>query len=210
MQGLRKPVLLGLLVLLLVPAGVVGLQLAQVADAKGCPARLVPTAGPLKLHVWVENAGQSAALDARALAAYLTDRAGRAFQVVAVEQGDETAFRLAAAARPLSDTVLVFLAFKPSFSNVPTAHGMVDALGFATPGTACAYVSFVPAQPSLCRLGAAVRPLQPSYAYLAHEVGHLMGLSHTVGGLMGKGVFDLCEGDTFSTAQRAHLRAWGK
>lgn len=210
MLGLRRSVLLAVGLLLLVPAGVLAMQLAQVADAKGCPSRLVPTPGAVKLRVVVENAAQAQALDARALQAYLTDRAGRAFQVVAVEQGDETAFRLAAATKPLSDEVLIFLAYQPSFPNVPTAHGMVDALGFATPGTACAYVSFLPAQAQVCRIAGAARPVQPSYAYLAHEVGHLMGLSHSYGGLMGKGVFDLCEGDVFTPAQRAQLKSWGK
>lgn len=210
MQRLRKSLAIGLGLLLLVPAGVLGMQLVQVADAKGCPARLVPTPGTLKVHLFLENSAQAAALDAGALAAYLGDRAGRPFQVVAMEQADETGFRLAAAARPLSDELLVFFAFQSSFPNVPTAHGMVDALGFATPGTACAYVSFLPAQPQLCRVGGGLKPVQPAYAYLAHELGHLMGLGHTPGGIMGKGVFDLCGGDTFSQAQKAQLKSWGR
>jgi hypothetical protein len=208
--GLRRSVLLAVALLLLVPAGVLGMQLAQVADAKGCPSRLVPTPGPVKLRIVVENGLQAGALDATALAAYLSDRAGRPFQVVGVEQADETGFRLAAAARPLSDEVLVFYAHRSSFPNVPTAHGMVDALGFATPGTACAYVSFIPGQPQVCRVLGGLRHIQPGFAYTAHEVGHLMGLSHTQGGLMGKGVFDLCGGDTFSPEQRAQLKAWGR
>lgn len=192
------------------PAGVVGYQLVQVADAKGCPARLVPAEGPVALRVWVENAAQAAAFDGKALASYLTDRFGRPFRVAGLEVADETGFRLAAASRPFSGEVLVFLAFQSTFENVPTAHGMVDALGFATPGSACAYVSFLPSAPELCRLRAGVVPVQPSFAYLAHELGHLMGLAHTLKGLMGKGVFDLCGGDTFNAAQRTHLQAWGR
>lgn len=210
MQGLRKSLAIALGLLLLVPAGVLGMQLVQVADAKGCPARLVATPGPIRFRVFYENAAQAAALDAGALAAYMTDRTGRQFQVVSLEQADETGFRLAAAARPLSDELLVFFAFKASFPNVPTAHGMVDALGFATPGTACAYVSFLPAQPTLCRVLNGLRPVQPAYAYLGHETGHLLGLSHSPSGLMGKGVFDLCSGDTFSQAQKAQLKGWGR
>lgn len=210
MQGLRKSLAIALGLLLLLPAGVLGMQLVQVADAKGCPSRLIPTPGPLKVRVFYENPAQAVALDAGAMAAYLGDRAGRPFQVVGLEQADETGFRLAAAGKPLSDELLVFFAFQSSFPNVPTAHGMVDALGFATPGTACAYVSFLPAQPQLCRTGGKLKPIQPAYAYLAHELGHLMGLGHTPGGLMGKGVFDLCSGDTFSAAQKEQLRNWGR
>lgn len=196
--------------LLLVPAGAVAYQLAQVVDAKGCPSRLVASPGPVRLRVYYDHAGQAAAFDAGALARYLADRTGRAFQVVGLEQADETGFRLAAAARPLSSEVLVFLAFKPSFPNIPTAHGMVDALGFATPGTACAYVSFLPEQPTVCRLGKGMEALQPGYAFLAHELGHLLGLKHTVGGIMGKGVFRLCSGDVFTPAQRQQFQAWGR
>jgi len=195
--------------LVLAPAGVGGYQLLQVTDAKGCPSHLIPAAGPIQLHLFYEQPAQLAALKTGALASYLSDRMGRPVHVVAVEQSDETGFRLAAAARPLGSEVLAFLAFRPSFPNVPTAQGMVDALGFATPGTACAYVSFLPTTPTLCALGGATYPVQPSYPYLAHEMGHLLGLPHGPNGIMGKGVFKVCNADTFSAGEQAVLRGWG-
>jgi hypothetical protein len=207
--ALRRWLAVALLAGLLVPGAIAGFQLVQVADAQGCPARLVPHTGGVAVRVYVENSAQALALDPQALSRYLSDRAGRAVQVLAVEQADATGFRLAAAARPVTGEVLAFLAYQPNFPHVPTAHGMVDALGFATPGSACAYVSFLPSQPTLCRLSDAVEPLQPGYAYLAHEMGHLMGLAHAAVGVMGKGVFELCHGDQFTPQQRAALQAWG-
>ena len=208
---MRRSVALALVALVLLPGGVLAYQLAQVADSKGCPSHLVPSAGPLKLRVYTENAVQAASLDLRAFSAYLSDRVGRPVVIAGIEQTDETGFRLAAAQRPLGDELLLFFAYVPSFPNVPTAHGMVDALGFATPGTACAYISFLPTQgATLCRVGPSLQPLQPSYAYAVHEVGHLMGVSHTPRGIMGTGVFDLCSGDAFTAAQKSQLAAWGR
>lgn len=207
---MRRWVLVAVLGGLLLPGAFVGAQLAGVVDESGCPAHLLPSAGALKLHVFYEDAAQARALDAQALARYLADRIGRGVVVTGVERSDETGFRVAAAERPLTDEMLAFLAYRPSFPNVPTAHGMVDALGFATPGSACAYVSFLPSQPMLCKLSDAVEPLQPSYAYLAHEMGHLMGLAHAAVGIMGRGVFDLCHADTFTPQQQAALAAWGR
>jgi hypothetical protein len=199
-----------LLVLVLVPATAVGYQLAQVADAKGCPSVLVPSQGPLIVRVWLEQQGQASWLDARALATYLTDRFGRPVHVAVEGVADETGFRLAAAARPFSSDVLAFFGYRASFPNVPTAHGMVDALGFATPGSACAYVSFIPAEPVPCDVRGTELRLQPAFAYLAHETGHLLGLGHTPQGIMGKGVFGLCERDLFSEAQQQALASWGR
>jgi hypothetical protein len=202
-------VLFALLGGLVLPGAFVAAQLAQVVDEAGCPAHLVPSPGALKLRLFYEDASQARALDAGALAHYLADRFGRTVAIVGVEHTDEVGFRLAAAARPLTDEMLAFFAYRPSFPNVPTAHGMVDALGFATPGSACAYVSFLPSQPLVCQLADAAQPVQASYAYLAHEMGHLMGLAHAAGGIMGRGVFDLCHADRFSDGQLAQLQRWG-
>lgn len=198
-----------LALLLLFPAGVVGVQLAQVADSKGCPARLVPSRGPVKVRLFVDQPVLGHSVEPRILAGYLADRLGRAVQITGLEERDATGFRMAAALQPWSGEILALLSLTPSFPNVPTSHGMVEALGFATPGTACAYVSFVPQEGKLCRVGGSLGEVQPAYAYLAHEVGHLMGLSHTGSGLMGKGVFDLCSGDVFSADQRAAVARWG-
>jgi hypothetical protein len=195
---------------LLVPVTFAGAQLVQVADAQGCPSQLLPTAGALKLRLFYEEPAQAVALRPDVLATYLASRFQRPVQITGIEQADEVGFRLAAAARPWSDEMLAFLAFRYTFPDVPTSHGLVNALGFATPGSACAYVSFVPQQPVACRLGQAAKPLQPGYAYMAHELGHLMGLGHVAMGLMGKGVFELCEGDLFTDAQRAQIAAWGR
>jgi hypothetical protein len=205
----RKLLVLATLAVAL-PTVAIGAQLVQVEDPLGCPARLVPSAGALHLHVFVENAAQAQALDAPALAAYLTDRFGRDIEVASVEQRDAPGFRMAAALQPLGPDLLAFLAAAPSFPHVPTEHGLVNALGFATPGSACAYVSFLPGQATLCRLSDAVQPIQPAYAYLAHELGHLLGLAHAAAGIMGKGVFELCKGDRFDAAQQAALQAWGR
>lgn len=207
---MRRGLVFGLALVVVLPVGVVGYQLAQVADPTGCPSRLAPSPGPLRLRLVVENAAQAAALDLRALTAYLADRLGRAVEVVSVAKRDATAFRLDAAARPVSQEALVFFAFQPFFPRVQTAHGLVDALGFATPGTACAYVTLLPSQPTLCLVGRELLPLQPGYAYLAHELGHLLGLRHAEQGLMGKGVFELCSGDRFTAEERAWIQSWGR
>ncbi|MCA1812655.1 MAG: hypothetical protein LC624_01735 [Halobacteriales archaeon] len=196
-------------VLLALPTLAVGLQLVQVQDPLGCPAHLLPSSGALKLHLFAESPAQLHALDVRALSAYLGDRFARPVEVTAVQHADATAFRMAAALQPVSGEMLAFLAARPSFPNVPTEHGLVNALGFATPGSACAYVSFLPGQATLCRLSDAFEPIQPAYAYLAHELGHLLGLGHAAAGIMGKGVFELCKGDRFGQAEQAAIEAWG-
>jgi hypothetical protein len=193
----------------LVPGVFGGAQLAQVASSDGCPAHLLPAAGPLRLHVVVEKPEQRQALDAGALQGYLTDRFGRMVEVTGVEQADATGFRLMAAARPAGSEMLAFFADRAQFANVPTSQGMVNAVGFATPGSACAYVGFQPRGATWCDIGGQSVPLQPAYAYLAHEMGHLVGLVHQGQGMMGSGAFDLCGQDRFDAQQLAAIAAWG-
>lgn len=207
--GPRRELLVGLFLLVLVPAGALAVQLAQVADPHGCPSRLVPSPGPIAMRLFLEREAQAGALDLEALQAYLTDRLGRAVEVSGLERAGPPGFRLAAALRPFSREILVFLSYGGPFVDVPTASGQVGALGFAEHGGACAYVAFAPRPAQPCEVRGRELGLQPAYAYLAHEVGHLLGLGHAPGGIMGKGVYRLCDADLLSPGEQARVRAWG-
>ncbi|HEV8359253.1 MAG TPA: hypothetical protein VGR28_02235 [Candidatus Thermoplasmatota archaeon] len=179
--------------------------LALGAD-RTCPARLAPQPGVVRLTLVPEDAAQAAALDPAALARYLQDRMGRAFDVRVAASGDEAAYRAAVA--QAHGELLVFLPHG-ALGVLQTNEGPVNAAGYAMPGTPCARVSFYPSVAVTCEVGGQPVAVEPVFPRIAHEVGHLLGLGHTAQGIMGKGAYRPCTADTFDAAQRAAMRAWG-
>lgn len=193
---------------LLILPGVLGAEVA-LGSGDGCDAAFyAPAPGALRLRVFLEDEAQREALDSAALAAYLADRTGREVRVALGGAASEETFRSLAGERAVWPEALVFLADRDRFTGVATASGPRDALGYAADRGACLFVAFQPAEPVACDVGASEAPVQPAYAYLAHELGHALGLGHTPAGLMGHAAWAPCSGaDVFDAAQRAVIAA---
>jgi len=189
-----------------VPVAAAGVQIYGASGPYGCASRLWAHDGPLKVRLFYEEASQAAAMEPRALAAYLTDRMGREVLVTGVQQADEAAFRAASAWRPFTDEALVFLMDAPLLAGIP---GQPLALGVTPVDTACAYVAFQPAAPTPCALAGDTYEIQQAFATVAHELGHMVGLGHTSAGIMGHGAYRPCAADTFSPAEQARIAQWG-